>query len=75
MYTHLRAGQHFQGHRIISKMCSLKGIVFIQLIQNSIIAGLAEKEHLEPKTHVSFLDLWIGTVSFLTCVECVIFAE
>jgi hypothetical protein len=55
-------------------MFSLKGLVFAQIIQNSIIAGLADKKHLVPTVHVDFLDLWIGTGAFITCVECVIFS-
>ncbi|MCJ1339462.1 hypothetical protein MMC09_004752 [Bachmanniomyces sp. S44760] len=61
-------------HHVISKLVSFKTIVGIILLQSSIITGLAEHSIIKATKYASVVDLDIGLLPFITCLEVLIFS-
>lgn len=61
-------------HGVPMKLIAFKSIVGIQLSQRVIFTMLLRRGRLHPSQHISYLDLAVGFVPFLTCIEVFLFS-
>lgn len=66
---HARLKKQMDGHHVLLKLVTFKGVVGIVLLQTPIFSGLAEHRVFQGTKNVSIVDFAIGTPSFLICVE------
>jgi hypothetical protein len=71
--TYGRLKEHLQGHRILSKLITLKVLVALELIQRTVFSALTQHNVLKQSTYISYMDWTVGIPQFLTVCEMFLF--
>ncbi|KAH8886235.1 hypothetical protein GQ53DRAFT_828235 [Thozetella sp. PMI_491] len=74
LQTYVRLKAYLTGTGFAIKFFTLKGVVFIQVVQRILVTSLVSNDVIRPSTYVSHADWSHGIPEFITVGEMVIFA-